>query len=172
MKQDKFLTGILVGVGVLVVAAVGLFFLRQDEQTYMAEDTPDGVAHNYVLAIQMGDYDRAYGYLAEVEGKPDKLSFTKFFSNRYRGETDAGVQIMGYELVEMDNGREGAVVDLSIMESYGGLFGERHDYEDIAVLVKQGGEWKITQMPYQFWDWGWYRDNAVLPVPPDISGEQ
>ena len=166
MKQDRFLIGILVGVGVLVVAAVGLFFLRQDEQTYMAEDTPDGVVHNYVLAVQMGDYDRAYGYLAETEGKPDKLAFTRFFSSSYRGESDAGVQIMRYELVEMDNGREGAVVDLVMVEFSGGLFREVYDYEDVAVLVKQDGEWKIVQMPYQFWDWGWYREEKFIPLPP------
>ena len=49
MKQDKFLTGILIGVGALVVLALVLFFTRQDKRDYLPEDTPEGVAHNYVL---------------------------------------------------------------------------------------------------------------------------
>ena len=85
MKQDRFLIGILVGVAVLVVVAVGVFFLRQNDQTYIAEDTPDGVVHNYVLAIQLGDYDRAYGYLAEGEGKPDSSSRAPLFWSRSAG---------------------------------------------------------------------------------------
>jgi hypothetical protein len=50
MKQDRFLTGILIGVVVLVVAAVGLFIFRGGEQTYLDENTPKAVVLNYVLA--------------------------------------------------------------------------------------------------------------------------
>jgi len=45
MKQDRFLVGILVGIGVLVVIALGLFFTRQDKQEYISDDTPKGVVH-------------------------------------------------------------------------------------------------------------------------------
>ena len=51
MKQDKFLTGILIGIGVLILLALGLFFTRQDKREYVADATPDGVVHNYVLAV-------------------------------------------------------------------------------------------------------------------------
>ncbi len=49
MKQDRFLTGILIGIGVLVVVALALFFARQGKQTYMAGDTPEAVVFNYAL---------------------------------------------------------------------------------------------------------------------------
>ena len=49
MKQDRFLTGILIGIGVLIIAALAVFFTRKDSQTYVADDTPEGVVHNYVL---------------------------------------------------------------------------------------------------------------------------
>jgi hypothetical protein len=124
------------------------------------------VVHNYVLAIQMGNYDKAYSYLAEWEGKPNKLAFKTWFSPSYRGDSDPGVQIIGYEAVEMEDGWEGAVVDLVLVQSNRGLFGELYDYEDIAVLVKQDGTWKIVQMPYQFWDWGWYKEGEFIPLPP------
>ena len=47
MKQDKFLTGILIGVGALVVLALVLFFTRQGKQDYVSENTPEGVCLLY-----------------------------------------------------------------------------------------------------------------------------
>jgi len=81
MKQDKFLTGILIGVGALVVLALVLFFTRQDKRDYLAEDTPEGVAHNYVLAVLNKDYEKAYGYLADLKYKPTYDEFRQSFLN-------------------------------------------------------------------------------------------
>jgi hypothetical protein len=57
MKQDRFLLGILVGIGVLIVVALALFFTRQDNQDYVSDTTPEGVVHNYALALYKDDYD-------------------------------------------------------------------------------------------------------------------
>lgn len=62
-STDKFLIGIVGGVIVLVAVAFVLVFLRP-EPTYEPEDTPEGVAHNYLLALQQEEYARAYGYLS------------------------------------------------------------------------------------------------------------
>ena len=59
MKQDRFLTGILVGIAVLVVVALVAFFIRKDTQSYVSDDVPEGVVHNYVLAVLNGDYEKA-----------------------------------------------------------------------------------------------------------------
>ena len=67
MKQDRFLTGILIGIAVLVVIALAVFFLRQGSQSYISEDAPEGVVHNYVLAVLNDDYEKAYGYLADLD---------------------------------------------------------------------------------------------------------
>ena len=40
MKQDKFLTGILICVGALLVLALVLFVTRQDKRYYLAADMP------------------------------------------------------------------------------------------------------------------------------------
>ena len=58
MKQDRFLTGILIGIGVLIVIALAVFFTRKDSQTYVSEDAPEGVVHNYVLAVLNKDYPK------------------------------------------------------------------------------------------------------------------
>ncbi len=59
MKQDRFLTGILIGIAVLIVIALAFFFSRQNTQTYVSEDTTDGVVNNYVLALLNKDYPKA-----------------------------------------------------------------------------------------------------------------
>ncbi|NTW11971.1 MAG: hypothetical protein HGA30_01525, partial [Anaerolineales bacterium] len=93
MKQDRFLTGILIGIGVLVVVALAVFFTRQDTQTYMAEDTPEGVVHNYVLAVLDKDYEKAYGYLADLEYKPTYEEFRRPFLNGYVNPNNTAVDI-------------------------------------------------------------------------------
>ena len=79
MKQDRFLTGILVGIGLLVVVALVVFFTRKNSQTYVPDDTPEGVVHNYVLAVLDKDYEKAYGYLAELKYKPTYEEFRRAF---------------------------------------------------------------------------------------------
>lgn len=60
---DKVLLGIVVGALLLAGGAFVLVLIRP-EPTYGAEDSPEGVAHNYLLALQREDYSRAYGYLS------------------------------------------------------------------------------------------------------------
>ena len=60
MKQDRFLTGILIGIGVLIVISVALFFMRKDSQlTYLDDTKPENVVHNYAVAVYKKDYDKA-----------------------------------------------------------------------------------------------------------------
>jgi hypothetical protein len=82
MKTDRFLTGILIGIGVLIVLALALFFLRREAVDYRVEDSPDSIVHNYILAIERQDYERAYRYLAETDVKP---SLQRLPSSLYSG---------------------------------------------------------------------------------------
>ena len=93
MKQDKFLTGILIGVGALVVLALVLFFTRQDKEEYLSDDTPEGVAHNYVLAVLNKDYEKAYGYLADLEHKPTYEEFRQSFLNGMVNPDNTGLDL-------------------------------------------------------------------------------
>lgn len=72
-KTDKFLIGIVAGILLLVGAAVAVLVLRP-KPSYRPEDTPEGVAHNYLLALQQEDYARAYSCLSPtVRGYPDSV---------------------------------------------------------------------------------------------------
>jgi len=154
MKQDRFLTGILIGIGLLVVAALAVFFTRKDTQSYMPDDKPEGVVHNYVLAILNKDYERAYGYLADLEYKPTYEEFRRPFLNRYVNPQNAAVDVGESEI----SGDEASV---EVSQIYNSSDPFSTGYRDVqrAILVNQNGAWRISSMPaYNFWDYSWYRE--------------
>ena len=153
MKQDKFLTGILIGIGALILLALTLFFTRQEKRDYVANNAPDGVVHDYVLAVLNKDYQKAYGYLADLEHKPTYEEFRQSFFNGVVNPNDTGVDVGSVE-IHADE----AVVNLSVYYSNNDPFSSRYASEDRALLVKQKGEWKLNSMPYSFWDYSWYQE--------------
>ena len=153
MKQDKFLTGILIGIGALIVLALALFFTRQDKRDYLSEDTPEGVAHNYALALIDKDYEKAYGYLADLRYKPTYEEFRQSFLNGMVNPDGMGLDVGEAEI----HGDE-AVVELTLYYSYSDPFSTRTGTPDRAMLVEQDGEWKVSSMPYSFWDYNWYQE--------------
>ncbi len=153
MKQDRFLMGILIGIGVLVVLALALFFTRHDNREYVAEDVPEGVVRNYVLAVLNKDYEKAYGYLADQQYKPTYEEFRQAFFDGTVNPNDAGVEVGTSEI----NGNE-AIVHLTMYYSNNDPFSSRYSNEDKVLLVKQGGAWKLSSMQYSnFWGYNWYQ---------------
>ena len=153
MKQDRFLTGILIGIVVLILLALGLFFTRQDKREYIAEDVPEGVVHNYVLAILNKDYEKAYAYLADLEHKPTYEEFRRSFFNGMVNPNDTGVDVGTAEINDDE-----AVVTLTLFYSYSDPFSSGYESTDRALLVEQNNDWKLNSMPYNFWDYSWYQE--------------
>jgi hypothetical protein len=161
MKQDRFLLGILIFIVVLVAVALGLFFMRQDAQTYGPEDSPAGVVRNYALAVQNMDFERAYTYLAERDAKPTYDNFRMAFLNRQLDTSNAAIQIgstRNYSTGE-------AVVDVTIVFSSSDPFSTPWSNNQVASLVQQAGVWKLTSMPNPYWGWDWY-----TPTPMPVKG--
>lgn len=154
MKQDRFLIGILVGIAALVVLALVVFFARDNSQTYLPDDTPEGVVHNYVLAIINKDYEKAYGYLADLEYKPTFDEFRRPFLNGYVNPANTAVDVGQAEI----SGDEASV---EVAQIYNPSDPFSSGYRDVqrALLVKQNGAWKLSNMPaYNFWDYSWYQE--------------
>lgn len=159
MKQDRFLIGILIFIVFLVAVALGIFFTRQDTQTYGAEDNPEGVVRNYVLAVQNMDFERAYTYLAEKDAKPSYDNFRKAFLNRELDTSNAAVQIGSTRNISDSE----AVVNVTLVYSSSDPFSNSWSDNQSASLIKQGGNWELTSMPYPYWGWEWYT-NTPIPV--------
>lgn len=154
MKQDRFLTGILVGIAVLVVIALAVFFLRQNSQSYVSEDVPEGVVQNYVLAVLNGDYEKAYGYLADLDNKPTYEQFRDAFLKGVVNPNNSAVDIGNSDV----NG-DTASVEVALIYNPGDPFSTGSRDVQRAILVRQGGAWKLSSMPtYYFWDYSWYQE--------------
>jgi hypothetical protein len=157
MKHDRFLLGILVFIGLLVAAALALFFTRRESQNYGAEDTPEGVMRNYVLTLQNHDFERAYGYLADKYNKPTLDNFQQAFLNRQLDISGAAIQIGKVEMVASEQ----ALVDVTIVYAAADPFSPGSSSNMTASLVKQNGAWRISNMPYPYWGWDWYQPTPV-----------
>ncbi len=149
MKQDRFLVGILIFVALLVVAALVLFFVRQDTRAYGPEDTPQGVLVNYVLAVQDKDFKRAYSYLAANEYKPDYNAFIQIFQY---AQMDAALEIHDTQV----EGNQ-AWIEITLHYLGSGPFDNGWSNPDTARLVKQDGNWKLVYMSTPYWGYDWYQ---------------
>jgi hypothetical protein len=159
MKQDRFLLGILVGIGVLVIVALGLYFTRQDTQEYVSDNTPEGVVHNYSLAVYREDYEKAYRYLGDAKNKPTYSEFQTPFFNHYVDPRNVGL-----EIGESKIAGEEAFVTLYLIYNTSDPFSSSYRGTETAHLERQNGQWKILQMPYSFWSYDWYQ-----PTPEPIK---
>lgn len=166
MKQDRFLLAILIAIGALVIVALGLFFVRKGSQNYGPEDIPEGVVRNYVLALHKQDYARAYGYLKDGDGKPDIARFRQVFMTREMNISDVAVQIGDATLTGSE-----AIVDLTLLHASNGPFSDTYRETSRAIVVQnEAGQWKISDMPYPYWEADWYGPNlkrsTVTPAGP------
>ncbi|MCD4673889.1 MAG: hypothetical protein K8R77_14605 [Anaerolineaceae bacterium] len=150
MKQDKFLTRIIIGIVALVAIALLVFFTRQETiQDYQAEDQPRGVVFNYLLALDKGEYEKAYGYIADIPGKP---TLTQFRQSMAINKAQYGTAV---DVSEQTIDGQTAYVNVVTVMSGGGLFNEGYRNIENATLEKVGGEWRIISMPYAFWSYEW-----------------
>lgn len=164
MKQDRFLLGILIFIGLLVVAALALFFIRRDTQVYVADDTPDNIVRNYALALQKQDFQRAFTYLADVDGKPTYITFRRAFLTPQLNVSSNALQVGAVQYITSGE----ATVSLTVLYASGGPFTQSSSSTDNATLVQQGGTWKISYMPYPYWSYDWYQpaQPTLMPVKP------
>jgi hypothetical protein len=154
LKLDRFLTGILIGIGVIVIIALTLFFVRRGEARYVSEDTPEGVIQNYVLALQKKDFEKAYTYLYDGKKKPEFNNFREFFITSFESYNRSGLSF-GTSSITGDS----ALVTVIIQRNYGGPFTEISRNQDTADLIRQDGLWKIKRFPNPFWGYDWYGNN-------------
>lgn len=158
MKQDKFLIGILAFIGLLVAAALTLFFVRKDTAAYRPDDTPENVVYNFALAIQRNDLETAYSFLAEQENKPTKAAFFQSVQNGYLNVSGNALQVGKVTM----QGQDEAWVEVTIQYMGSGPFDSGWSNQDRAILFRQNSAWKISSMPYPYWSGDWY---VLTPEP-------
>lgn len=156
MKNDRFLIGIVLGILLLVIIAVLVVMTRSQTEEYIADDTPAGVVHNYFLALQRQDYDKAHSYLSdELKAKPDLDQFITSVDN-FNNRSEEALKI-GESTVDDD--RAQVQVSITSYSRRGGPFGLGGDnytnWDTAHLRVTADGDWKLIQFPYPYWGYDW-----------------
>lgn len=152
---DRWLIGIIVLVAVIVIAALGVV-LTTDEPAYLTEDTPEAIVHNYLLAIQREDDDRALSYLAPtLSGLPaDGREMAESISY------EAGIlRNASFSVQSGEPESDGSVRVAVVVTSYegDGILGSSRDTRNYRLWVRQeGATWKLID-GNGFWGWSWDR---------------
>jgi hypothetical protein len=160
MRQDRFLIGLLIGIGVIIIAAVSVFLTRRGgEMRYGAEDSPEGVVKNYAIALQKEDYKRAYSYVGKGTNMPSYAVFQQAFVS---GNLAISKTSLGLGETTID-GKE-AIISITISRSEG-PFGQIFRQKDrVSLKQDESGGWKIFYAPYPYWDWGWNNPDIKVPA--------
>ncbi len=159
-SSDKVLIGIVVGIIILVVAALAIT-MNRPEPGYIADDSPEGVVNNYLFALHEKDYVQAYGYLSPtVYNYPASAKIfqrtVEDSSYRFRIGRDVEISVEDATI----SGKK-ATVRVQEASFYGGnLFdsGQRV-YSFDMELELEGNEWKIVDS-YNYFAYCWTKADA------------
>ena len=156
-KSDKILIWIVGGIVLLVIAAFAIA-LAKPKPTYMADDSPDGVAFNYLFAIQQGDYDRAYRYISpSINGYPHAVDEFADDIKDYSWGFSSLNSSTALEIVKTDV--RGSRADVTMRVIYfreGDLFdsGQSSYTFDVTLRENSSGMWQIVDAD-RFWVYCW-----------------
>ena len=145
-QTDKFLIAIVAGALALVVSA---FLLARSlpEPVYQSEGTPEGVAHNYLLALRQRDFGRAYGYLSpQLPGHPDSAEAFAELVLDYPWEFGIDEREGGQlQVIETDVGEERASVRVreTRFQSSGLFDSSQSTHTFRMTLQREEGDWRI-----------------------------
>jgi hypothetical protein len=158
--SNRLLIGIVIGAIILIIITFAVTLLRP-APGYISDDTPDGVAHNYLHALQIGDYQRAYIYLSTtLPGYPIDLDeFTDSVEDdAYRFRLDRSTTL-NIDSVNISDTR--ATITVGETEFRGGGIFDRDHYSRTFKMKLQleDGEWKITDSD-SYSAWCWFREEG------------
>lgn len=167
MKQNsnKFLIAMVIGVILLVVAAF-VVVLSRPAPEYQAEDSPEGVAHNYLLALEKGDHQRAFEYLSStLEHPADAQAFLQTIEESpwdFQLQQDVSLTI---ESTSMPTSTSANVTVRQNTFSNEGLFNGNPSSETFNLrLVKENDQWKLIDGD-RYWSYCWGDKEICLENP-------
>lgn len=157
---DKFLLAIVIG-AILLVIIVFIITLTKPKPDYLPENTPEGAAHNYLFALEKGDYSRAYSYLSpNIKGYPDDSDeFIKSIGD-YSVQFNLD-RVTSLQFEPMFSGEESAIITIKETTfSEGGIFGSSEYTRSFEMnLDLENDEWKITESD-RYFAWCWHQEDG------------
>lgn len=154
--SNKFLFSMVMGVILLVIVAFSVVLLRP-EPTYQDDSTAGGAAHNYLLALQQEDYERAYQYIPTAYKYPTDANdlADNVRQENWRFEDDSEFSL-AVESVK-PRGENEAIVTVRKTTFYNeGLMGSYEDSHTFTMkMLLEDGAWKVGDSS-DYWSdcWG------------------
>ena len=135
---DRFTLGIALAVA-LLVPLLFIFVLTQPKEAPVDESTPGGVVHNYYLAVQQDDLQRAYAYLsADTRGW---LTYEQFSAQVSARPQTRAVRIVNERL---EDGTARVAVTVTTYRPTGPFSSGEYSAERTIVLRRESDSWRIA----------------------------
>ena len=169
-SASRWLAGVALGIVVLVIVAVALALSnRSGDTALLPEDTPQGTAQRYLLAIEQGESRKAYDYLGS--GLQERCTFQHFresvrpFERLDRGAAeDLRVTLQGTRPVD---GMVEVRVRITQFHVSAPFNVSDYSHDQRFTLEKQAGSWRFVDPP---WPASWCPERAKeVPPPPPTS---
>jgi hypothetical protein len=163
--SDKFLLLLLAAIALIVIAAL-VAVLRAPAPTYQPEETPQGVAHNYLLALRQGDYERAYRYLSpDLPGLPSVAGFADDVArNPWQFERGDNTAVTVEDAHIFGDGTARVSVMLTTFNN--GLFSSSYARPFGLTLEPDGDTWRLIDGE-DYWDYCWTSNDCEPQLPID-----
>ncbi len=157
--SDRFLVGIIGGSVLLIVIAMVIVLTRAAPE-YRAGNEPADVVFNYLLAIQRGDYERAYSFLSPtLPGYPQSVQEMR----SQLPPADATNEDISFTIIRSQTEGDTAMVEVRETIVYrSGLFGSNTATSVFIVgLQRRDGAWRLISCTnWRMWSWCWDQEGG------------
>ena len=165
--SDKLLVAIVVAILLLIIVAFVIVSRRPDPQ-FQAQNTPEGVDHDYLLALQLGDYELAYSFLSPEIAYPADVN--EFYDSLRDRPWEFTVSDNFSQVIESTERISENSVAIVVREIYNtnSLFAGENYYDTFRMRVEDNGDgWKLVSGE-RYWSTCWGEENKCqdnLPRP-------
>lgn len=157
-SSDKLLFAIVAGVILLVIIAF-VVVSRRPSPEFQAQNTPEGVVHDYLLALQLGNYERAYSFLSPTIAYPADTN--EFYDSLREAPWEFTVSDNFSQVIESSETISEDSVAVIVREIYNtnSLFAGDDYFTTFRMRVEKDGElWKLVSGE-RYWSSCWGEEN-------------
>lgn len=165
--SDKLLLAIVVAIVLLIIVAF-VIVSRRPEPQFQGQDTPEGVVHDYLLALQLGDYEHAYSFLSPKIAYPANVN--EFYDSLRERPWEFALSDNLSQVIESQERISENSVAVVVREIYNtnSLFAGDDYFEIFRMRVEDDGQgWKLVSGE-RYWSTCWGEENKCEDGIPSL----